>query len=152
MGSQLNPLLLRWFEPVQVMSWAIAAGVVAGLLLVVTAMSGFGGLPAVLAGVWAVMLACSFVQPNAPALALIRYGQAAGTAAALLGSLQFGIGAVTAPLVGLLGNDAAAMGLCMFGAITLAGLALLIVVRPWSLPDTDTRTEGIAEAEGLPAN
>nr|WP_221889119.1 multidrug effflux MFS transporter [Streptomyces sp. WAC04770] len=153
-GSQLNPVLLRWFEPVQVMSWAIAAGAVAGLLLAVTAMTGFGGLPAVLAGVWAVMLACSLVQPNAPALALSRYGEAAGTAAALLGSLQFGIGAVAAPLVGLLGNDAAAMGLSMFGAITLAGLALLIVVRPWTLSaadDTDTRTADIADAQSQPA-
>ncbi len=43
-------------------------------------------------------------MPNTPALALTRHGEAAGTASALLGFSQFGVGAVVAPLVGLFGR------------------------------------------------
>ncbi|BBG05239.1 MULTISPECIES: multidrug effflux MFS transporter [Pseudonocardia] len=136
-GTQLNPVLLRTLEPRRVMTVAVAAGVLVGLVLAVLTTTGTGGLPAVLAGIWALLLTCGFILPNAPALALARHGRTAGTAAALLGSLQFGIGAATSPVVGLLGNDAAALGISMFGAIALAGLALVLVVRPWTLPDLE---------------
>ena len=47
-------------------------------------------------------------MPNTPALALTRHGEAAGTAAAVLGCVQFGVGAVVAPLVGAFGSTTAA--------------------------------------------
>ncbi|MBC3194758.1 multidrug effflux MFS transporter [Pseudonocardia sp. C8] len=136
-GTQLNPVLLRYLEPRRVMTGALAVAVLAGAALAVLTVTGAGGLAAVLGGVWALLLAGGFVLPNAPALALARHGETAGTASALLGALQFGIGAATSPVVGLLGNDAAALGISMFGAITLAGLSLVLVVRPWTLPDLD---------------
>lgn len=134
-ATQLNPLLLRWFEPRQVMTVAMVAGVGVGLVGLALATTGIGGLAGVVGPVWALLLCCGFVLPNAPALALARHGEAAGTASALLGSLQFGIGAVTSPVVGLLGNDARAMALAMAGAMALGLLALVTVVRPWQLPD-----------------
>ncbi|MDQ4116854.1 MAG: Bcr/CflA family drug resistance efflux transporter, partial [Actinomycetota bacterium] len=93
------------------------------------------------------------VLPNAPALALARYGESAGTAAALLGALQFGIGAATSPIVGVLGNDAWAMATAMFGATALGALALVAIVRPWTLPDLGdgTAPEDDVDAEALPA-
>ena len=42
----------------------------------------------------------------------------------------FGVGAVAAPLVGLLGTDATAMGLVMLGGMVTALAVLLLVVRP----------------------
>ena len=48
-------------------------------------------------------------------------GLAAGTAAALLGAVQFTVGALVAPAVGLLGNDAVAMGAVVLAALLLAG-------------------------------
>ena len=70
-----------------------------------------GGLPAVVVSLWVVLFACGLALPNAPALALSRHGEAAGTAAALLGAVQFGVGALVSPVVGLLGNDAVAIGI-----------------------------------------
>ena len=71
-----------------------------------------------------------------PALALARYGEAAGAAAALLGAVQFGVGAAVSPLVGLLGNDALAMGLVVVASLLLAVAVLVAVVRPWPLPES----------------
>ena len=76
-------------------------------------------------------------MPNAPALALARHGEAAGTAAALLGAIQMGTGAIVSPLVGVLGNDAVAMGAVMTGGSVVALAVLLIVVRPWTLADLE---------------
>ena len=59
----------------------------------------------------------------------------ASPAAALLGAVQFGVGAAVSPLVGLLGNDALAMGAVIVIALLLAVVVLLVVVRPGPLVD-----------------
>jgi DHA1 family bicyclomycin/chloramphenicol resistance-like MFS transporter len=132
-ATQFNPVLLRRFEPQQILVAATIAGAVAALVLLVFAGTGFGGLPGVVGPLWAVLAAGGLGLPNAPALALQRHGEAAGTAAALLGAVQFAVGALVAPVVGLLGNDAVAMGAVILGALLLALLTLFTVVRPWQL-------------------
>jgi MFS transporter, DHA1 family, multidrug resistance protein len=132
-GTQLNAALLARFEPRVILPAALVLGVVAGAALVALAATGTGGLVGVVAPLWTVLFALGLVMPNAPALALARHGEAAGTAAALLGAIQMGVGAVVSPVVGLLGNDALAMGAVMTGGAALALGVLLVVVRPWTL-------------------
>lgn len=67
--------------------------------------------------------------PNAPALALSRHGKAAGTASAVLGAAQFGLGALVAPLVGVLGNDGPAMAVTMTVGTGVGLIALAAVMR-----------------------
>jgi DHA1 family bicyclomycin/chloramphenicol resistance-like MFS transporter len=129
--------VLRRFSPAQVLVAGTVGGAVAGAVLLALAATGTGGLWAVVLPLWAVLFACGLALPNAPALALSRHGEAAGTAAALLGAVQFGVGAVVAPLVGVLGNDAVAMGAVVVGALVLAIAVLAVVVRPWELPVED---------------
>jgi DHA1 family bicyclomycin/chloramphenicol resistance-like MFS transporter len=136
-ATQLNPLLLRWFSPAQVLVAGTLAGAAAGAALLVLAATGTGGLFAVAIPLWAVLFASGLALPNAPALALSRHGEAAGTAAALLGAVQFGVGAAVSPLVGLLGNDAVAMGAVIVASLVLAIVVLFGVVRPWQLADPD---------------
>jgi DHA1 family bicyclomycin/chloramphenicol resistance-like MFS transporter len=141
-ATQLNPLLLRRWSPQQLLVAGTVAGAAAGAVLVGLAATETGGLPAVAGSLWAVLFACGLALPNAPALALSRHGEAAGTAAALLGAIQFGVGAVVSPVVGLLGNDAVAIGLVVVTALSLAIVVLVTVVRPWQLTDTDAAPVG----------
>ncbi|GAB3195135.1 multidrug effflux MFS transporter [Geodermatophilus arenarius] len=137
-ATQLNPVVLRWFSPAQVLVAGVVVGALAGAVLVVLAGTGTGGLWGIALPLWAVLFASGLALPNAPALALARHGEAAGTAAALLGAVQFGVGAAVAPLVGVLGNDAVAMGVVVLAALVVAIAVLLLVVRPWRLPvDTE---------------
>jgi DHA1 family bicyclomycin/chloramphenicol resistance-like MFS transporter len=136
-ATQLNPVLLRRFSPSQVLVAGTVAGAAAGTVLLVLSATGTGGLFAVAIPLWAVLFACGLALPNAPALALSRHGEAAGTAAALLGAVQFGVGAAVSPLVGLLGNDAVAMGAVIVASLLLAVVVLVVVVRPWELADPD---------------
>ncbi len=136
-ATQLNPLLLRRFEPRQLLLGAVVAGVASALLLLALAVSGAGGLLGVLVPMWMVLFAVGFALPNAPAVALSRHGAFAGTAAALLGAGQFGMGAVISPVVGLLGNDAVAMATVIAGGLVVALFVLVVVVRPWQLEDLE---------------
>ncbi|WP_091606918.1 multidrug effflux MFS transporter [Micromonospora mirobrigensis] len=136
-ATQLNVRLLRRFTPQRILVTALAVGAVAGLVLVAFAATGVGGLAAVLASLWVVLAAAGLAMPNAPALALSRHGEAAGTAAALLGAVQFGVGALSAPLVGVLGTGAVAMAVVVAGGMVAAVAVLLLVVRPARLAELD---------------
>ena len=139
-ATQLNPVLLRRWSPAQVLVAGTIGGTAAGGVLVVLAATGTGGLFGVAVPLWGVLFAAGLALPNAPALALARYGDAAGSAAALLGAVQFGVGAAVSPLVGLLGSDALAMGMVIVAALLLAVVVLGTVVRPWQLPELSDGT------------
>jgi DHA1 family bicyclomycin/chloramphenicol resistance-like MFS transporter len=139
-ATQFNVRLLRRWTPAQILVSALAFGAVAGLVLLLFAATGFGGLPGVLVPLWLVLASAGLALPNAPALALSRHGEAAGTAAALLGAVQFGVGALAAPLVGVLGTGAVSMALVIAGGMLASNVVLLLVVRPWQLTAEDAET------------
>jgi DHA1 family bicyclomycin/chloramphenicol resistance-like MFS transporter len=136
-ATQLNAALLRRFEPRVILPAGLVLGTLAGATLLVLAVTNTGGIVGVVAPLWTVLFAVGLVMPNAPTLALARHGEAAGTAAALLGAIQMGVGAIVSPLVGVFGNDAVAMGAVMTGGTLVALAVLLIVVRPWTLADLE---------------
>ena len=130
-GSQVNPLLLRRFTLLQVLTTGILVTLAAATLLVVVSALDVGGLVAVMVPLAVVMFAAGLSMPNTPALALEHHAGEAGAAAAVLGCLQFGIGALVAPLVGAFGAASATpMGAVMLGLSGLAAALALLVVRP----------------------
>ncbi|WP_030275281.1 multidrug effflux MFS transporter [Streptomyces sp. NRRL B-24484] len=119
--GQLNARLLRSRAP-QVMlraGLAVSAAGGAGLLLAVVA--GLG-LWAVCGSLLLVVAAVGLVMPNSTALALSGRDNA-GTASALLGLLQFALGGLAAPLVGLGGSGSA-----LPMAVVIAGFAAAAVL------------------------
>jgi DHA1 family bicyclomycin/chloramphenicol resistance-like MFS transporter len=144
-GTQLNGVLLRWYQPRLIVATALTTGFVSGLVLLGVAATGVGGLVGLLIPIWGALGSAGLVLPNAPALALSRHGEKAGAAAALLGSVQFAIGAVTAPLVGVLGVDAVAMATVLAGSLALALLVLVVAVRPWQLTEEEVSAQQAAE-------
>ncbi len=129
-GTQLAALLLRWWTSAEILRRALIGSVLASLALFTVSTADVGGLPGLLAPLWLVMLFTGLTMPSAPALALSRHGEAAGTAAALLGAVRYGVGAAAAPFVGILGNDAAAMSTVILVGMTLALVTLVTVARP----------------------
>jgi DHA1 family bicyclomycin/chloramphenicol resistance-like MFS transporter len=136
--AQLNPSLIKRFGTANVLTWAIWLSAVSALGVVLAGASGVGGLLGILVPLGLVLAAAGLALPNTPALALNRHGEAAGTAAALLGSVQFGVGALVAPLVGLFGRSSAVpMGAAMLAVTLLAGVLMALVRR-----DPTVRTMG----------
>jgi MFS transporter, DHA1 family, multidrug resistance protein len=84
----------------------------------------------VLPSLFVVVASLGFVLPNATALALTDYPRTAGSASALLGVLQFAIGAAAAPLVGVLGAKTALPMAVVMAALSVSALvAFVLLVR-----------------------
>lgn len=107
LGSQLNHRLLARRLPAQILAGSTVVVSVAGAILVAVAMSGWGGLPAILASLFVFVASLGFIGSNATALAMEEQGARAGIASAALGSTQFLIAAGASSLVGVL-NDGSA--------------------------------------------
>ncbi len=128
-ATQFNVVLLRRFAPQTIALWALAAGSFSGVVFIGLSLTHIGGVLGFVGPVWAILAAMGLVIPNAPAVALSRHPDAAGTAAAVLGAAQFGLGAAIAPLVGVLGNDEVALSLVMTAGMAIALVALFFTVR-----------------------
>ena len=129
-ASQLNPWMVNRFRLENVLTTAILVAMAAATALLVVGLTGWGGLPAVLVPLAVVVASAGFAMPNTPALALSRHGEAAGTAAAVLGCVQFGVGGIVAPVVGAFGGTTAApVGGVMLVLTVLAATLMFTVVR-----------------------
>ena len=155
-ATQFNVVLLRRFAPQTIVLWALVAAALAGVVFVGLSYEHIGGLPGFVVPVWAILAAMGLVIPNAPAVALSRHPDAAGTAAALLGAAQFGLGAAVAPLVGVLGNNEIALALVMTAGMVIA-LLLLAPSLGWGdpqavgVPATETKDDVTGDAVAEPA-
>ena len=94
-----------------------------GALLFIVVVGHVAGLAGVIPALWIVMFGFGFVGPNSAALAMQRYPQAAGSAAAVLGSFQFGMAAIIAPLAGAGGTADALPMVALILALPVAALA-----------------------------
>lgn len=113
-ASQINRLLLRRMESDRVLALMTAGLAVAGSALALVAVTSWGGLWSILGTLFLYTSAVGLILPNASALAMLPHGRTAGAAAALLGTLQFALGAVSALGVGALEDGTAApMGLAI---------------------------------------
>ncbi len=149
-ATQFNVRLLDRYSPRQVLVGALVVGSAASLILLGFAATGVGGLVGILLPLWIVLASAGLALPNAPALALTRHGEAAGTAAALLGAVQFGVGAIAAPLVGALGGTSLAMSVIIAGGLVGALAALMFVVRAADL-DVETPVTPLVGSTAEPA-
>jgi DHA1 family bicyclomycin/chloramphenicol resistance-like MFS transporter len=122
-ASQINGRLPHTIKLWQILRAANLVQLVAGMFLLVTVLTGIGGLPAVFAGVFTYVSAQGFVFPNGSAIAMMRHGKIAGMASALLGTNQFFIAAAAATLLGFLDNPAVPMAI-VIGGCAIASTAL----------------------------
>jgi MFS transporter, DHA1 family, multidrug resistance protein len=125
-ASQVNHLILRGIAGARILSRALVVTSLAGVFVLAAAWTGAGGLPGLLLPLFVYVSSLGFVLPNVIAAALAAQGRNAGSAAALLGAVQFGAGAAVGMLLGLLGNGTAVP---MAGLIAACGLSALAVHR-----------------------
>jgi DHA1 family bicyclomycin/chloramphenicol resistance-like MFS transporter len=106
----------------------LAALAITGLMVLVTVL-GLGIWPLIILLVLT-LLVTGILLPTVPVIALEANAHRAGSAAALLGALQFGVGAAIAPVTGLFTEGSpVAMAVVMFGA-TAVTVGLMFAIRP----------------------
>ena len=122
-ASQINRWLANRFDARRIVNAVLPVAMAAGLVLVVDAYSGFGGFAGILVPLFFFIACHGFVMPNTTALAMAPHGQLAGSASALLGTVQFMLGATAGALVGLLGNGTAVPFAAVIAACGAAAFA-----------------------------
>lgn len=125
-AAQLNRWLLTRFQGVQILKTTLLFTAATGLLLVGVTATGVGGFPAMLVVLFFCIASTGLVGPNSTAAAMEPYPQRAGSAAALLGAIQFILGAGAGALVSALHNGTA---LPMTGVVALCAVGAYLVLQ-----------------------
>ncbi|MDY0904869.1 multidrug effflux MFS transporter [Pedobacter sp. CFBP9032] len=126
-SSQLNSLILRWFSSKKIVTWALVAQCIFSIIFLIFALNDWLNLYLTL-GFIALFLSClGFINPNAAALALAPFSKNAGSASALMGALQMGLGALASVMVSLFSEHSVIpMPLVMTVAALIAMACLLV--------------------------
>lgn len=131
--GQVNGRLVGRFSPKTLLRFGLygmVSGGIAFLLIVVIGGSGGVGLVGVVPALVVLVASLGFILPNSTALALADHPHTAGSASALIGLLQYAIGATAAPLVGIAGEETAVpMAIVVATAVTAALVVFLVFTR-----------------------
>lgn len=117
--SQFNRVLLRRWTSVQLVKRTLALAATAASAMFAFAYFDFGGFAGVLVPLFIFVASLGLVVPNSSALAMSSQTRNAGSASALLGTLQFLIAALASGAVSVFHNGTA---LPMAGIMSLSGL------------------------------
>jgi DHA1 family bicyclomycin/chloramphenicol resistance-like MFS transporter len=133
-GVQVSSRLAQRFGPQWILAGSTSVMFLSAIAIVALDLLHVG-LVGVLVPLWLFICSCGFSFPQVQVLALANHGKEAGTAASLLGALNFGLAGLISPIVGFLGiTTAAPMGAVMIATTSIAILGLWILVRPRTVP------------------
>ncbi|HRW18928.1 MAG TPA: multidrug effflux MFS transporter [Dermatophilaceae bacterium] len=128
--SQINPTLVRRYGPVAVLRVATVTMLLGAITLLALAHLGIGGVVGFVAPVTLTLMSVGLVLPNCSVVALAPHGDTAGTAAAMIGALQFAVAAAATPVVGALADGTARpVGYVMVAASLVAVTLMTLVGR-----------------------
>jgi DHA1 family bicyclomycin/chloramphenicol resistance-like MFS transporter len=128
-SSQVNNLLLKKFKSEQIIQVVMPILVVTTLLFFVGSWYGWYGLFGTIAIVFIMLCCVGTISPNASALSLAPFEKNAGTASALLGALQLGLGALATMGVGIFDSRSSVPMASIMGSTAVIGLLILLIGR-----------------------
>jgi DHA1 family bicyclomycin/chloramphenicol resistance-like MFS transporter len=126
--SALNRRIVRRFGARRLLRVGLVIMAVCSATLCLLAGTGLLVRDVAVPLVFVTVSSLGLIAANATALAVARAPQAAGSASAIVGALQFGLAATVSPLVGLGGeNTAVPMAVAMAASTVVAGTAVLVL-------------------------
>jgi len=133
-ASQVNTLLLRKYSSEQIIRVTLFCQCLAGMALVLGNYFHFLGLYSTIFLIWVFLSTQGFAFPNSSALCLAPFTKNAGTASALMGAIQLGIGAVSTALVSIFNNGTAmpmsvVMCCCAVSSFTVLLIGRRVIAR-----------------------
>lgn len=133
-GVQISSRLAKRIAPQWILSVSTLVLLGSAIAIIVLDLAGAGFFGTVVP-LWFFITACGFGFPMVQALALANHGKEAGTAASLLGAMNFGLAGLISPIVGLFGiSNAVPMGVVMAATSVVSIASLWVIVRPRTVP------------------
>lgn len=126
-SSQANHLLAKRFSTETIFRSTLMVQVVASILFFITVVSGMTGMYMVLGFLFVVLSCAGLTSPNASATALSPFSRNAGSASALLGFIQIGLGGLISAGVGAIKMQPTLLVSMIMAASSSLALALLVL-------------------------
>lgn len=121
MASQINAVIVEKFGPDRILGIALLWPAVLSMALITSLILGFTSIHGLLIMLFGFLVGYGFISPNASALGLSQHAAQAGTASAVMGVIQNGLGIVTIFVMSLLNaKSALPLALVMGGCSCLA--------------------------------
>jgi DHA1 family bicyclomycin/chloramphenicol resistance-like MFS transporter len=128
-ATQVNNLVLAKYEQERIILSACTVQTISAITLAVLALMQVDSLVAILALVFVFLCCQGFIFPNASSLSIAPFGHNAGTASALMGALQMGVGALVSSAVSNF-QDHTARPMCVAMMLTaVSGLTINLLGR-----------------------
>lgn len=137
--SQVNGRLVRKFDPTIILRRALLMTAIFGAFLIVAGLFGFGFWGVAIA-VFLYVASLGMIFPNSNAGALAADPERAGSASALLGSLQYAIAAVSSSVVSHFNN-----GTTVSMTVTIGVCGIAAFLAPLILLPNENRNVGVSE-------
>jgi MFS transporter, DHA1 family, multidrug resistance protein len=101
-SSQLNHILTRKYRNEEVFKFVLITQLICGIIFLIASWNNLLGITAIFCFLFVLLACAGLTYPNAAALALNPFKKNAGSASALLGFIQIGIGGLISAGVGAL--------------------------------------------------
>jgi len=124
-GGQLNNLLMRRHHSAKIFKTALGFQLALGTAFFVSEWFGLNGMGTTIGFLFLILLFAGIAYPNAGALALAPFSKNIGSASALLGFIQLGVGSFTSATVGMLHSKGSLPTALVVCVSSLFGLAIL---------------------------
>lgn len=100
-SSQLNTLLLKKYSSPKIVKLALISYAIIAIIFLITTLLGLLTLPLAIAFIFLMLSTIGITNPNAASLSLAPFEKNAGSASALMGALQMGMGALISFFISL---------------------------------------------------
>ncbi|KAA0989812.1 multidrug effflux MFS transporter [Dyadobacter aurulentus] len=128
-SSQLNTFFLRRFSSEQVVNAALISQVIIGVSFLVAALSGILTLTSTLVFLFLFLCCVGYTFPNAAALSLAPFSKNAGSASALMGAFQMGMGTLISIAISMFEVPSLIPMVTAMACSASAALLILIIGR-----------------------
>jgi DHA1 family bicyclomycin/chloramphenicol resistance-like MFS transporter len=129
-SSQLNNILLKRFKSEQIVQIALVGLIVIGTIFLIASYNNWLNLGITILFLFLFLACIGFANPNMAALSLAPFTKNAGSASALMGALQMGMGSLISVIISLFDVPSTLpMVAAMAGAALLANLVYLVGKR-----------------------
>ena len=126
-ASQLNSLLLRKFNSEQMIFGALISQTVIVILFLILSLNDILGLYGTIIMLFLFLACLGISNPNTAGLTLAPFARNAGSASALMGAIQLGLGAFVSFIVGVFVHSSTVPMVVIMTSSTILALVILIL-------------------------
>lgn len=128
-SSQLNTMFLRKYKSEQIINAALICQVVVSLTFLFVALSGMLTLPITIGFLFLFLCGIGYTYPNAAALSLAPFTKNAGSASAMMGAIQMGMGTLISVAISLFEVPSAVPMIAAMTCSAILALSVLLIGR-----------------------